>query len=285
MRTPNRKPAWLKVKTPIGETYSEVKRLLRKHHLHTVCQEANCPNRFECWANKTATFMILGDRCTRHCRFCNVGSGEPEKVDETEPQRVAEAVRLMELRYAVITSVTRDDLPDGGASVFAETVRAIRRIDPAIGVEVLIPDFGGSRASLERVLEASPDVMNHNIETTRRLTPIVRSGADYDRSLEVLRRVAESDSSAKTKSGLIVGMGESPEELKRTFDDLARVSCHLLTIGQYLAPSEKHYPVDRYYTPDEFEELKEIALSYGFDSVLAAPLVRSSYHAREQSRL
>ena len=278
-----RKPDWLKVKAPLGETYSEIKKLLGDLHLHSVCEEANCPNRYECWSNKTATFMILGDRCTRSCKFCNVTSGDPRNPDENEPRQVAQAVSKMGLKYAVITSVTRDDLPDGGASVFAETISAVRQANPGIGIEVLIPDFGGDPESLATVLDASPDVLNHNVETTRRLTPVVRSGADYDRSLELLRRVAESGRDIRTKSGLMVGLGETLGELKQTFEDLAGVSCQLLTIGQYLAPSDEHYPVERYYRPVEFEELKEIALGCGFDSVLSGPLVRSSYHAREQS--
>lgn len=278
-----RKPDWLKVKAPLGETYSEIKKLLGDLYLHSVCEEANCPNRYECWSNRTATFMILGDRCTRHCKFCNVTAGDPRDPDENEPRQVAKAVSKMGLEYAVITSVTRDDLPDGGASVFAKTVNEVRQANPGIGVEVLIPDFGGCPKSLATVLDASPDVLNHNVETTRRLTPVVRSGADYDRSLELLRRVAESSRDIRTKSGLMVGLGETLSELKQTFSDLADVSCQLLTIGQYLAPSDEHYPIERYYRPAEFEELKEIALGYGFDSVLAGPLVRSSYHAREQS--
>jgi lipoic acid synthetase len=278
----NRKPNWFKVKAPLGETYAEVKKMLGELSLHTVCQEANCPNRIECWSRRTATFMILGDVCTRHCRFCNVATGKPGAVDFGEPERVADAVQKMGLKYAVITSVTRDDLPDGGASVFADTVRVLRgRIDD-IGIEVLIPDFGGSEESLLEVIASKPDVINHNIETVRRLTPAVRSGANYDRSLQLLRRVSESDTGIKSKSGIMLGLGENIGEIKQAFADLASVSCQLLTIGQYLAPSDKHHPIERFYSPEEFSHLREIALGYGLESVVAGPLVRSSYRAREQ---
>ena len=283
MTIAKRKPAWLKVKAPLGKTYAEVRKLLGGLDLHTVCQEANCPNRFECWSQKTSTFMILGDHCTRNCRFCNVSHGKPSAPDLNEPEHVATAVSRLGLKYAVITSVTRDDLPDGGASMFAATIHAIRQKTPDVGIEVLIPDFHGSADNLQVVLDAAPDVINHNIETTRRVTPIVRRGANYDRSLELLARVAESGLGITTKSGVIVGMGESIAGLQETFEDLAHVSCQLLTIGQYLAPSEKHHPIEKYYRPEEFDELKDIALDCGIESVIAGPLVRSSYHAREQS--
>lgn len=256
--------------------------MLGELSLHTVCQEANCPNRIECWSRRTATFMILGDVCTRQCRFCNVATGKPGAVDFGEPERVADAVQKMGIQYAVITSVTRDDLPDGGASLFADTVRALRdRIDN-IGIEVLIPDFGGSGESLLEVIASKPDVINHNIETVRRLTPAVRSGADYDKSLQLLRRVSESDTGIKSKSGIMLGLGEEIGEIEQAFADLAGVSCQLLTIGQYLAPSDRHHPIVMFYSPEEFSQLREIALSYGFESVVAGPLVRSSYRAREQ---
>lgn len=277
-----RKPSWLKVKTPLGEAYSEIRKLIGNLHLHTVCQEANCPNRFECWSHRTATFMILGDRCTRSCKFCDVRHGEPKPIDPDEPMHVAEAANVMGLEYVVVTSVTRDDLSDGGAAAFAETIRTVKRMNAGVQVEVLVPDFGGDTESLAIVLEAGPDVLNHNIETTQRLTPLIRSGADYGRSLALLQRAARHDG-IRTKSGLMVGLGESMDDLRQTFDDLSRVSCELLTLGQYLAPSDSHYPVARYCTPEEFDELREIALEYGFKSVLAGPLVRSSYHAHEQA--
>lgn len=278
-----RKPAWLKIKTPLGETYSEVKKILGGLSLHTVCQEANCPNRMECWSQKTATFLILGDICTRGCSFCDVSRGKPGDVDRGEPERVAQAASRMGLEYAVITSVTRDDLPDGGASIFSETVRLLRNARKGIGVEVLIPDFRGSAESLKQVIKSAPDVINHNLETTRRLTPIIRKGADYDRSLELLRRVSKWGGEIRSKSGLMVGLGESADELKQSFADLVEARCELLTIGQYLAPSGQHHPVERFYTPEEFDKLRDLALTFGFSSVLAGPLVRSSYHAREQT--
>jgi lipoic acid synthetase len=279
---PHRKPGWLKVKAPLGETYAEVRKILGELSLHTVCQEANCPNRLECWANKTATFLILGDVCTRGCRFCNVRRSVPIELDDTEPERIAAAVSRMNLSYVVITSVTRDDLSDGGASVFAESIRRIREMCHNVSIEVLIPDFHGSVQALDLVLDAVPNVVNHNLETTRRLTPVVRRGADYDRSLKLIERVAESARGIKSKSGLMVGLGEDRRELRRTFSDLSEVSCELLTIGQYLPPSDRHYPLQKYYTPEEFSELRAIAEEYGFESVLAGPLVRSSYHARDQ---
>jgi lipoic acid synthetase len=284
MQTIERKPIWLKARAPLGETYAEVKKVVTENALHTVCQEANCPNRLECWSQRTATFLILGSLCTRGCTFCNIARGKPGKlVDDAEPERVADAVMKMNLRYAVVTSVTRDDLADGGARIFAETVRAIRRKDPSIGIEVLIPDFRGNEQSLDAVIESGPDVINHNIETVRRLSPIVRKGANYDRTLELLRRVAERAGCIATKSGIIVGLGETVEELRQTFGDLAASSCQLLTIGQYLSPSGRHQKVEKYYTPDEFKMLRDFAMSCGFKSVLAGPLVRSSYHARAQA--
>lgn len=283
MTTIHRKPSWLKVRAPLGETYAEVKKLLGELDLHTVCQEANCPNRMECWSQKTATFLILGDICTRGCSFCDVARGKPGEVDEDEPHRVAEAAVRMGLEYVVVTSVTRDDLADGGASIFAETVRQVKQANHKIGVEVLIPDFGGDYDSLMKAIESTPDVINHNLETTRRLTPIVRKGADYDRSLQLLRTVSREGRGIRSKSGIMIGLGETIDDLKRTFEDLAGVSCEMLTIGQYLPPSNRHHPVEKFYTPEEFDELKAVALKFGFKSVLAGPLVRSSYHAREQA--
>jgi len=272
------------VKAPLGETYAEIRKLIGDLDLHTVCQEANCPNRLECWSQRTATFLILGDNCTRRCKFCNIKRGAPQPLDPAEPERVAEAVAAMGLKYAVITSVTRDDLPDGGAAAFVETVHAIRRLNPDTGIELLIPDFGGCEESLKIVIDSEPTIINHNLETTRKLTPVVRKGADYERSLELLDRVSRTTPRIKSKSGLMVGLGETVDDLRKTFDDLAGVNCNLLTIGQYLPPSDEHYPLQKYYTPKEFEELKDLALESGFDSVLAGPLVRSSYHAREQSQ-
>lgn len=281
-KTTSRKPSWLKVKAPLGQTYSEVKKLLGDLTLHTVCQEANCPNRLECWSKRTATFLILGERCTRACRFCNVSTGNAAPLDPDEPAHVAEAVRRMELKYAVVTSVTRDDLPDGGASHFAETVRRIKSLCPDVGVEVLIPDFMGSEDSLRLVMDSKPDVINHNLETVRSLTEDIRSGADYDRSLEMIRRVRElSEGQIRSKSGIMLGLGETRDEIRECIEDLDSVGCQLLTIGQYLAPSDDHHPVEKYYTPGEFEEIREMALGFGFESVLAGPLVRSSYHASE----
>ncbi len=281
-KTTNRKPSWLKVKAPLGQTYSEVKKMLGDLTLHTVCQEANCPNRLECWSKKTATFLILGERCTRACRFCNVSTGNASPLDPDEPAHVAEAVRRMGLKYAVVTSVTRDDLTDGGAAHFAETVRRIKTLCPDAGVEVLIPDFMGSKESLQMVVDSGPDVINHNLETVRSLTEEIRSGADYDRSLELIRRVRElSEDAIRSKSGIMAGLGETRDEIRECMEDLDSVGCQLLTIGQYLAPSDDHRPVEKYYTPDEFEEIRETALRYSFDAVLAGPLVRSSYHASE----
>ena len=256
---------------------------MRSGGLNTVCEEARCPNRTECFGHGTATFLINGKICTRNCSYCSIAHGRPEPLDPDEPKRLVETVRSMGLHFVVITAVDRDDLPDGGASMFAATIHAIRQKTPDVGIEVLIPDFHGSADNLQVVLDAAPDVINHNIETTRRVTPIVRRGANYDRSLELLARVAESGLGITTKSGVIVGMGESIAGLQETFEDLAHVSCQLLTIGQYLAPSEKHHPIEKYYRPEEFDELKDIALDCGIESVIAGPLVRSSYHAREQS--
>jgi lipoic acid synthetase len=250
--------------------------------LRTVCQEANCPNRSHCFDSGTATFLILGDVCTRGCGFCNVKRGVPLPVDEDEPKRIAEAVRIMELEYAVITSVTRDDLEDGGAFMFAQTIREIKQRMPGCKVEVLIPDFAGSIQSLKTVLSASPDVLNHNLETVRRLYLKVRKGADYQRSLELLSNAKKIDRSIITKSGMMVGLGESQEEIVELMKDLRRAGCELLTIGQYLSPSENHLPVSKFYHPDEFSELKIIGERMGFKHVESGPVVRSSYHAKEQ---
>ncbi|MGB2990675.1 MAG: lipoyl synthase [Candidatus Zixiibacteriota bacterium] len=277
-----RRPHWLKVQASWGENYRRIKSLLAKSNLHTVCQEANCPNISHCFEEGTATFLILGDVCTRGCTFCDVRSGVPLPVDEDEPERVAETVKKLNLNYAVITSVTRDDLGDGGASIFALTINEIKSSIPGCKVEVLIPDFGGSLESLKTVLEAKPDVLNHNMETVQRLYPQVRKGADYRRSLDLLRNVKEVDKSMVTKSGVMLGLGESLEEIVELIRDLRNVDCNLLTIGQYLSPSNEHLPIETFYHPDEFAELKVVGEEMGFAHVESGPLVRSSYHASEQ---
>ncbi|HHY66760.1 MAG TPA: lipoyl synthase [Alicyclobacillus sp.] len=277
-----RRPDWLKIQLRTGENYRELKALMRGQTLHTVCEEARCPNLFECWSHRTATFMILGRICTRACRFCAVTSGRPTELDLQEPERVAEATVAMGLRHVVVTSVARDDLEDGGAEIFASTIRAIRRRAPGCSVEVLIPDFQGQEMSLRKVLEAGPDILNHNVETVRRLSDRVRSRAKYERSLELLRRSKAIAPRIPTKSSIMVGVGETWEEILATMDDLREVDCDILTIGQYLQPTRKHLAVDRYYTPDEFAQLKEEGLKRGFRHVESGPLVRSSYHAHEQ---
>lgn len=277
-----RRPHWLKVQASWGENYRRIKSLLAQSNLHTVCQEANCPNISHCFEEGTATFLILGDVCTRGCTFCDVRSGVPLPVDEDEPERVAETVKKLNLNYAVITSVTRDDLDDGGASIFALTINEIKSSIPGCKVEVLIPDFGGSLESLKKVLEAKPDVLNHNMETVQRLYPQVRKGADYRRSLDLLRNVKEVDKSMVTKSGVMLGLGESLEEIVELIRDLRNVDCNLLTIGQYLSPSNEHLPIVKFYHPDEFAELKVVGEEMGFAHVESGPLVRSSYHASEQ---
>jgi len=281
------KPEWLKITLPSGEKYEDVRRLkqtMRSRSLHTVCEEAKCPNLYECWANRTATFMILGSTCTRACRFCAVHSGLPTELDLQEPERVAEAAEEMGLFHCVVTSVARDDLSDGGASIFAETIRAVRRRLPMCSVEVLIPDFQGDESSLRIVLDANPDVLNHNIETVERLSDKVRSKAKYRRSLELLQRSKRYRPNIPTKSSLMVGVGETWEEILRAMDDLRAVDCDILTIGQYLQPTPKHLPVEQYYTPEQFELLREEGIKRGFSHVEAGPLVRSSYHAREQKQ-
>ncbi len=276
-----RKPHWLKTRIPCGRVYRDVLRTLERGGLHTVCQEAMCPNLGECFSSGTATFLILGDRCTRDCRFCAVAHGPIGGPDPDEPRRVAEAVSGMGLRYAVITSVTRDDLPDGGAAHFAETIRAVRSAVPGVNIEVLVPDFKGWELALEAVLEAGPDVLNHNLETVPGLYPRVRPGADYHRSLGLLRRAAELGARVITKSGLMLGLGEEREELEQVFSDLAGAGCRILTLGQYLQPSKRHLPVERYVPPEEFEELRGLALEQGLTQAACGPLVRSSYRARE----
>jgi lipoic acid synthetase len=280
-----RKPEWLKIKLPAGDDYDNVKELkdtMRSRTLHTVCEEAKCPNIHECWANRTATFMILGDICTRACRFCAVKSGLPTELDLQEPERVAEAAEQMGLRHCVVTSVARDDLADGGATIFAETIHAIRRRLPFCSVEVLIPDFLGNEDSLRIVMDAKPDILNHTRETVERLSDRVRSKAKYDRSLELLARSKRMNSSIPTKSSIMLGVGETWDEILRTMDDLRSVDCDIMTIGQYLQPTKQHLRVVEYYTPEQFARLKEEGMKRGFRHVESGPLVRSSYHAHEQ---
>ncbi|NGY87516.1 lipoyl synthase [Bacillus megaterium] len=278
-----RKPEWLKIKLNTNENYTGLKKMMREKNLHTVCEEARCPNIHECWAvRRTATFMILGEVCTRACRFCAVKTGLPTELDLEEPERVADSVQLMNLKHAVITVVARDDLKDGGASVLAETIRAIRRKNPFTTIEVLPSDMGGVEENLRIVMDARPDILNHNIETVRGLTPRVRARAKYERSLEFLRRAKEMRPDIPTKSSIMLGLGETKEEIIETMDDLRANNVDIMTLGQYLQPTKKHIKVQKYYHPNEFEELKEIALSKGFSHVEAGPLVRSSYHADEQ---
>jgi lipoic acid synthetase len=271
---------WLKVKLPHGENYFELKQLVREKRLHTVCESANCPNIGECWNQRTATFMILGDICTRSCGFCDVKTGRPLGLDREEPRRVAEAVQTLGLKHAVITSVNRDELRDGGASVWAETIRQVKVHNPKCTVEALIPDFEGSDAALLTVLDATPDIVAHNTETVPRLYRTVRPQAKYPRSLEVLQRAKRHG--FVTKSGIMVGLGEAWEELRQVMQDLHDVECDILTIGQYLQPSRQHLPVLCIYTPEEFQQLRQEALAFGFRHVESGPLVRSSYHAGEQ---
>jgi len=277
------KPEWLKVRAPGSPNYVRLKGLLQNLRLNTVCEEAHCPNIGECWHHGTATFMILGDICTRACSYCAVTHGKPTELDVAEPSRVAHAIETMALKYAVITSVDRDDLADGGAAIFAETIRQTRARVPDCRIEVLIPDFQGLDSSLYTVLDAGPDVLNHNIETVPRLYRAARSGGKYPRSLELLDRSRHYRPRIATKTGIMVGLGERFDEVAAVFDDLQRVGVSILTIGQYLRPSTKHAPMSRYYHPDEFAELKRIALSKGFVHVESGPLVRSSYHAHEQA--
>ncbi|KAA6459369.1 MULTISPECIES: lipoyl synthase [Bacillus cereus group] len=280
-----RKPEWLKIKLNTNENYTGLKKMMRSKNLHTVCEEAKCPNIHECWAvRKTATFMILGAVCTRACRFCAVKTGLPTELDLQEPERVADSVVQMGLKHVVITAVARDDLKDGGAAVFAETVRAVRRKNPFTSIEVLPSDMAGVEENLKMLMDAKPDILNHNIETVRRLSNRVRARAKYDRSLEFLRRAKEMQPDIPTKSSIMVGLGETREDLIEAMDDLRANNVDILTLGQYLQPSKKHLPVIKYYPPAEFAELKEIALSKGFSHCEAGPLVRSSYHADEQVR-
>jgi lipoic acid synthetase len=279
---PRRRPPWIKVRAPDGEAYRELKRLMRDQSLHTVCEEARCPNIGECWKQRTATFLILGDTCTRNCHFCNVKTGRPGPLDPGEPERVAQAVRTMGLRHAVITSVDRDDLDDGGASVFAAVIRAIRQAQPSCTVEVLIPDFRGRIAPLEIVMDERPDILNHNVETVPSLFRAIQPQCRYEWSLNVLRNAKVLWPQAVTKSGLMVGLGETLDEVLSVMRDLRGVDVDILTLGQYLQPTRQHTPIVRYYTPEEFDELCEQGKRLGFKWVESGPLVRSSYHADAQ---
>ncbi len=276
-----RKPGWLKRQLPHGPEFEHIRGLLRQKNLHTVCQEARCPNMWECFSCKTATFLILGAHCSRNCRFCAVEHGIPEPLDPDEPRRVAEAAGQMGLRYVVITSVTRDDLPDGGASQFAAAIHAVRDGVANVRIEVLIPDFQGCRHALKTVLDAGPDVLNHNIETVARLYPVARPQADYRQSLTLLKRVADHAGDIGVKSGLMAGLGETEAELMQTFADLRDAGCRMLTIGQYLQPSRSHLPVASFIAPETFEKWRQIGLAMGFAEVASAPFVRSSYQARD----
>jgi lipoic acid synthetase len=278
-----RKPEWLKVRAPGSPSYVRLKGLMASLRLHTVCEEAHCPNIGECWHHGTATFMILGDVCTRACAYCAVAHGRPAALDTAEPERVGNAVAELGLRYVVVTSVDRDDLPDGGAAIFAETIRQIRARTAGCRIEVLIPDFKGDEPALRTVLDAGPDILNHNTETVPRLYRIARPGGRYPRTLELLDRARRYAPAIPTKSGLMVGLGEQWDEIVETLTDLRNVGCRILTLGQYLSPSPAHLPVAKYYHPDEFDMLKSTALSLGFGHVESGPLVRSSYHAHEQA--
>ncbi|MCD6161814.1 MAG: lipoyl synthase [candidate division Zixibacteria bacterium] len=278
-----RKPPWLKIKPNFGTVYGEVKSLLEELNLHTVCQEANCPNMGECFSAGTATFIILGDRCTRNCRFCDVKPGKPAPPDADEPNRIADAVRRLKLKFAVITMVTRDDLPDGGAEIFAETIRQIRHLSPDCKVEALISDLGGNADSLDIIIDSAPDVLAHNIETAPELYPAVRPQADYNRSLEVLNHAFRKAENTLIKSGIMVGLGENFEQIESVLSDAVRVGCRIFTVGQYLSPSKKHLPITKYYTPEEFEEIKVIGEKLGIKHVESGPLVRSSYMAHRQA--
>ncbi len=274
------KPDWLKIKLPSGKEFSEVKHNVEQNRLHTICESGKCPNQTECWGAGTATLMILGNVCTRSCMFCNVATGNPESVDITEPLRVAESVKLMGLKHVVITSVDRDDLIDGGSKIWAATIRSIRRLNPGVTMETLIPDFKGDWENLQRIIEVKPEVVSHNLETVKRLTREVRIQAKYERSLEVLLRLKEGGIN-RTKSGIMLGLGETEEELLEAMDDLRKAKVDILTLGQYLQPTRNHLPVAAYITPEDFNRYKEIGLAKGFMYVESGPMVRSSYHAEK----
>ncbi|MCH2235266.1 MAG: lipoyl synthase [Crocinitomicaceae bacterium] len=273
------KPKWLRVKLPTGENYKKVRGLVEKHQLHTICESGNCPNMGECWGEGTATFMILGNICTRSCGFCAVNTGKPLEVDIFEPAKVAQSIKLMNIKHAVITSVDRDDLEDGGADIWVATVKSIRRKSPGTTMETLIPDFAGKWQNLQKIIDVAPEVVSHNLETVRRLTKQVRIQAKYDRSLEALWRLKKGG--MKTKSGVMLGLGETEEEIYETIDDLASVKCDIITLGQYLQPTPKHLPIAEFITPEKFDEYGKYAKSKGFRHVESGPLVRSSYHAEK----
>ncbi len=274
-----RKPDWMKIKIPSGKEYISVKKIVAEHKLHTICTSGHCPNMHECWGRGTATLMILGDICTRSCKFCNVKTGRPLPADREEPRRVAESVKLMQLKHTVLTSVDRDDLEDGGAGIWAMTIRKIKALSPQTTIETLIPDFDGREELIRQVIDAGPEVISHNLETVRRITPWTRSRAKYDRSLKVLEYIAGSG--AVAKSGIMAGLGETPEEVFELMDDLLAVGVSVLTIGQYLQPTKKHLPVKEYVSPEQFREYKRVGLEKGFRIVESSPLVRSSYHAEK----
>ena len=274
-----RKPEWLKISIGANERYTETKRIVENHCLHTICSSGRCPNMGECWGKGTATFMIGGDICTRSCKSCNTPTGRPLPLDADEPTHVAESIALMKLSHAVVTSVDRDDLPDLGAGHWARTITEIKRINPDTTIEVLIPDFQGRMELVDKIITANPEIISHNMETVRRISPLVRSAADYETSLQVIRRIAESGITAK--SGIMVGLGETPSEVEELMDDLLATGCSILTIGQYLQPTRRHYPVEEYVTPEQFAQYKQTGLEKGFEQVESAPLVRSSYHAEK----
>jgi lipoyl synthase len=273
------KPDWLKIKVPIGKQYVEVRDVIDRNKLHTICTSGQCPNKEDCWGRGTATFMILGNICTRSCKFCAVATGRPLPADREEPARIAESVRNMKLRHCVITSVDRDDLEDGGAAIWAATIRAVKEMNPTVTIETLVPDFSGIKEHLDIVINARPEVISHNLETVKRLTPLVRSATIYIRSLEVVGWIAQSG--IRSKSGIMLGLGETEEEVIQVMDDLIKVGCEVLTIGQYLQPSLKHLPVKEYIRPEQFEKYRVIGLEKGFRHIESGPLVRSSYHAEK----
>lgn len=277
-----RKPEWLKISIGANERYTDTKRIVESHCLHTICSSGRCPNMGECWGKGTATFMIAGDICTRSCKFCNTQTGRPLPLDTNEPTHVAESIALMKLSHAVITSVDRDDLPDLGAEHWARTITEIKKVNPETTIEVLIPDFQGRTELIDLVIAARPEIISHNMETVRRISPLVRSAANYDTSLRVISRIAESGVTAK--SGIMAGLGETPEEVEELMDDLLAAGCSILTIGQYLQPTHRHYPVAEYVTPEQFARYRETGLQKGFEQVESAPLVRSSYHAEKHIR-
>lgn len=275
-----RKPEWLKIRLGDNEDFAQTKKLIEGHHLHTICSSGRCPNQAECWSRGTATFMVLGAICTRSCRFCNTETGKPLPPDDLEPERLAEAVRLMNLKHVVLTSVDRDDLPDLGAGHWVKVIRTLRQVNPHTSIEVLIPDFQGRPELVQQIIDEKPEIVSHNVETVKRLTPEVRSAAQYDRSMGVLKQLA--DAGIRAKSGIMLGLGETEEELLEAMDDLLKAGCSILTLGQYLQPTRKHLPVQAYIDPDKFSYYKEVALKKGFSFVESGPLVRSSYHAEKQ---